>query len=66
MEDLTRTHVPNNQLVSSSEEATPIVLKFKDEYADTWERNTDNTIKFDQVKRILLTKERICFFQKKK
>jgi len=41
-------------------------LKFKDDYAGTWERNTDNTLKFEQVKRFLSSKQHTCFFQKQK
>jgi superfamily I DNA and/or RNA helicase len=65
MSDFTRNYTPAN-LEGTTDEAVKIVLKFKDDYAGTWERNTNNTLKFEQVKRILTSDPRVCFFQKQK
>ena len=40
-----------------------IILKFKDDFEGTWDRNDNNTLRFGQVKQ-LLTQPRICYFQK--
>jgi len=68
MIDFSRNITPDNLFESVSDEVTPIVLKFKDDYAFTWERNEGNTEfkKFEQVKRFLSSEPRICFFQKHK
>ncbi len=42
-----------------------IVLKFKDDFEGTWERNDNNTLRFGQVKQ-LLALSRVCYFQKQK
>lgn len=42
-----------------------IVLKYKDDFEGTWERNDNNTLRFGQVKQ-LLAQSRICYFQKQK
>jgi hypothetical protein len=47
-----------------SNEITPIVLKFQDNFADTWE--IKNTLKFEELKHILTSKPHMCFFQKQK
>ena len=65
MTEFTRSFIPSN-FEGISEETVEIVLKFKDDYAVTWERNADNTLKFEQVKRLLISEDNICFFQKYK
>lgn len=65
MENFTRNYTPVN-LEGTTDEAIEIVLKFKDDYAWTWERNADNTLKFEQVKHFLSSKQHTCFFQKQK
>ena len=65
MNEFTRNNVPVN-LEGTTGEAVEIVLKFKDDYAETWERNSDNTLKFEQVKRLLISEQFLCFFQKYK
>lgn len=65
MTEFTRSFTPSN-FEGISEETVEIVLKFKDDYAGTWERNADNTLKFEQVKRLLISEDNICFFQKHK
>ena len=40
-----------------------IVLKFKDDFEGTWERNGNNTLRFREVKQ-LLSSPRVCYFQK--
>lgn len=66
MNDFQRHIAPDTMFEGVSDEVTPIVLKFKDDYASTWERNTDNTLKFEQVKRLFISEQHICFFQKYK
>lgn len=46
-------------------EIVEIYLKFKDGYKDTWERNDSNTLKYNDLKRIL-SEPRTCYFQKQK
>jgi hypothetical protein len=65
MEDFTRNYAPVN-LERTTDEAVEIVLKFKDDYATTWKGNQDNTLKFEQVKRLLSSEQCLCFFQKNK
>jgi superfamily I DNA and/or RNA helicase len=65
MPDFKRDFTPVN-LEGITDEPVEIVLKFKDDYAGTWERNADNTLKFEQVKRILTSEPHVCFFQKQK
>jgi hypothetical protein len=59
MNEFSRNIAPDNLFEGVSEEVIPIVLKFKENYAD-------NTLKFEQVKRFLTSKPHICFFQKQK
>jgi hypothetical protein len=66
MNEFSRNITPNNIFEEISDEVTPIVLKFKDDYADTWEKNTNNTLKFEQLKRFLSSEPCVCFFQKQK
>jgi superfamily I DNA and/or RNA helicase len=66
MNDFQRNIASDTMFEGVSDEVTPIVLKFKDDYAGTWKRNTNNTLKFEQVKRILTSEPRVCFFQKQK
>lgn len=42
-----------------------IVLKFKDNFEETWKRNDNNTLGFERVKQ-LLAQSRVCYFQKQK
>lgn len=65
MNEFTRNYVPVN-LEGTTDEAVEIVLKFKDDYAGTWEMNENNSLKFEQVKRFLTSEQRFCFFQKAK
>jgi superfamily I DNA and/or RNA helicase len=65
MSDFERNPASGN-LFEGTDKIVEIVLKFKDDYAGTWERNADNTLKFEQVKRFLSSEPRICFFQKHK
>ena len=65
MREFARNYAPVN-LEGTIGEVVEIVLKFKDDYAATWERNTDNILKFDKIKHTLSSREQICFFQKNK
>jgi hypothetical protein len=65
MTDFTRNYAPVN-LEGTTDETVEIVLKFKDDYVGAWEINADNTLKFEQVKRLLSSKHHICFLQKQK
>ncbi|MDR2650822.1 MAG: hypothetical protein LBC68_00700, partial [Prevotellaceae bacterium] len=64
MNEFTRNYTPVN-LEGTIGETVEIVLKFKDDYSDTWNRNPDNMLKFEQVK-LFLSEQHICFFQKYK
>ncbi|MDR1984872.1 MAG: AAA family ATPase, partial [Prevotellaceae bacterium] len=66
MNEFLRNIAPNNLFEGITDEPVEIVLKFKDDYATTWERNQGNTLKFEQVKRLLNSEKRISFFQKNK
>lgn len=55
-----------NKLIDFSEsDDSPIeiVLKFKDDFEGTWERNENNTLSFRKMKQ-LLSQPRTCYFQK--
>lgn len=62
MEDFNRTYTPVDfgELDNSPLE---IVLKFKDDFEGTWERNGNNTLRFGQLKQQLV-QSRKCYFQK--
>ena len=49
-----------------SKEIVHIVLKFKDGFENTWERNVNNLLKFEQMKKILTSNNHTCYFQKQK
>lgn len=62
MEEFNRRYTPINW--GENDNATiKIVLKFKDDFEDTWERNDNNTLRFGRVKQ-LLSMRRTCYFQK--
>jgi hypothetical protein len=65
MDDFKRIYTPID-LEGISDEVIEIVLKFKDDYEATWERNTDNSLRFEQLKRFLISAEHVCYFQKYK
>ena len=62
MEDFNRIYSPIDfgEIDNSPME---IVLKFKDDIENTWERNENNTMRFREVKQ-LLSQPRMCYFQK--
>lgn len=62
MEDFNRTYIPID-FGENDNSPIEIVLKFKDDYEGTWERNENNTLRFGQVKH-LLAQTRRCYFQK--
>ena len=64
MTDFTRDFSPIN--FEEREDSIEIVLKFKEDYADKWERNSNNTFSFDELKNFLTSKEHTCYFQKQK
>lgn len=64
MTDFTRDFSPIN--FEERENSIEIVLKFKEDYADKWERNSNNTFSFDELKNFLISKEHTCYFQKQK
>ena len=64
MTDFTRDFFPIN--FEKKEDLIEIVLKFKEDYADKWERNSNNTFSFDELKNFLISKEHTCYFQKQK
>jgi hypothetical protein len=47
MNDFQRYIAPDTIFEGVSDEVTPIVLKFKDDLAGTWERNENNSLKFE-------------------
>lgn len=61
MEDFNR----NFTQINFDDDNSPlqIVLKFKDDFEGTWERNENNTLRFSEVKKIL-AQIRTCYFQK--
>ena len=64
MSDFTRDFSPIN--FEQKEDIIDIVLKFRDNYADIWERNFNNTFSFDKLKEFLTSREHICYFQRQK
>lgn len=62
MSDFERTYTPID-FGESDDSPIEIVLKFKDDFEGTWERNENNTLRFREMTQ-LLSKPRICYFQK--
>ena len=62
MSDFERNYSPVN---FGEDDNSPIVivLKFKDDFEGTWERNENNTLSFRKMKQ-LLSQPRTCYFQK--
>ena len=62
MSEFERTHTPID-FSESDDSPIEIVLKFKDDFEGTWERNENNTLRFREMK-MFLSQPRTCYFQK--
>ena len=62
MSDFERTYTPID-FSESDDSPIEIVLKFKDDFEGTWERNENNTLRFREMK-MFLSQPRTCYFQK--
>lgn len=66
MVEFNRTPKTNNNFEGTSEEAIEIVLKVKDDFNDRYNRNPENKLRAEQVRELLLSENKICYFQKQK
>ena len=64
--NFTRKSNDDNIFEGTSDKPIEVILKFKDDFEATYDRNTDNKFKFKQVERILTSETKICYFQKQK
>ncbi len=62
MSEFERTYQPID-FGETDDSPIEIVLKFKDDFEGTWERNENNTLRFSEMKR-MLAESRTCYFQK--
>ena len=66
MDEFLRKPDTKNNFEDNLEEIIEITLKIKDDFDSTYNRHSENQYRFDQVKKMLSSENRICFFQKKK
>lgn len=66
MADFNRNKPDDGIFEDTSDEVVEIVLTFRDDFQVTYERNTDNGLKFGQVIKYLTNGVRLAFFQKQK
>jgi hypothetical protein len=65
MDEFLRKPDTKNNFEDNLEEIIEITLKIKDDFDSTYNRHSENQYRFDQVKKMLSSENRICFFQKK-
>lgn len=66
MTEFIRNNNPDNIFEGTADAPIEVVLKFKEDFENTYERNVDNALKFNQVKNILTSEPIGSFFQKQK
>ncbi len=66
MAEFNRRPETNNIFEGTSDEVIEIVLKVKDDFNDRYNRNSENKLRAEQVRELLSSENRICFFQKQK
>ena len=66
MTEFNRRPETNNIFEGTSDEVIEVVLKVKDDFNDRYNRNPENKLRAEQVRELLLSENRICYFQKQK
>ena len=66
MAEFNRRPETNNIFEGTSDEVIEVVLKIKDDFNDRYNRNPENKLRAEQLREILLSENRICYFQKQK
>lgn len=66
MSKFNRRPETNNIFEGTSDEVIEVVLKVKDDFNDRYNRNPENKLRAEQVRELLLSENRICYFQKQK
>lgn len=66
MAEFNRRPETNNLFEGTSDEVIEVVLKVKDDFNDRYNRNSENKLRAEQLRELLLNENRICYFQKQK
>ncbi len=66
MAEFNRKPETQNIFEGTSDEATEVTLRILDDFESRYNRNPENKLRAEQVRRILTAENRICFFQKQK
>ena len=66
MAEFNRRPETNNIFEGTYDEVIEVVLKIKDDFNDRYNRNPENKLRAEQLREILLSENRICYFQKQK
>lgn len=66
MAEFNRRPETNNLFEGTSEEVIEVILKVKDDFNDRYNRNTENKLRAEQLRELLLNENRVCYFQKQK
>lgn len=66
MAEFNRRPETNNIFEGTYDEVIEVVLKVKDDFNDRYNRNPENKLRTEQLREILLSENRICYFQKQK
>lgn len=66
MAEFNRRPETNNIFEGTYDEVIEVVLKIKDDFNDRYNRNPENKLRAEQVRELLLSENRICYFQKQK
>ena len=66
MDDFTRKPSHENIFEGTTEEVIDLTLRIKDEFSDHYDNNSQNELKFEQIRRQLANKVIACYFQKQK
>ena len=66
MTEFNRRPETNNIFEGTSDEVIEVVLKVKDDFNDRYNRNPEYKLRAEQVRELLLSENRICYFQKQK
>lgn len=66
MAEFNRRPETNNIFERTSDEVIEVVLKVKDDFNDRYNRNPENKLRAEQVRELLISENRVCYFQKQK
>ena len=65
MDEFLRKPDTKNNFEDNLEEIIEITLKIKDDFESTYNKHSENKYRFDQIKKMLSSESRVCYFQKK-